>query len=126
MHPTTIIEIIQLMINLFGLGLSLHHFIGTLAIHRYVQIAGIGNGRRVIAAGHVRSESLRLGMQAMLMITALISFVLLPAPSEAMPSILTQWILWRKFTIGLLSILLIAQTLGDASDRKILDEIESR
>lgn len=123
-HPTTVLEMIQLVINGGGFALSLRHFVGTLHTYRYVQLAGIGNGRRIIAAGHVRSEALRLGAQGVLLLVAMIALLALPAPPAGiMPEKFLDWLLWRKFGIAIVSLLMICQTLGDASDRKILDVI---
>lgn len=122
MDPTTFLETIQTIINVLGLALSTYAFLDTIRTYREVQRRGIGNGRRIIAQSHVRAEGIRMLAQLVLVMTAMVSLYM-PAPPAFMPYEVLQALVWRKMLVTFVSVLLIAQTMGDIWDRRMLYEI---
>jgi hypothetical protein len=91
-------------------------------IYRLVARLGIQNGRRIIASAHVRSEAFRLGAQMVVVLTGGVALTL-PAPEPFMELALIEMIWARKLGLAFVALLMLASSIGDAVDRRLLDEV---
>lgn len=121
-HFTTVLEIVQVVFGLIGVGLSSVALSRSIHTYRLITRLRIKNGRRIIAAAHVRGEALRLGAQMLIVMIGAIS-ISLPPPELYMEYNLLVLIWAWKVGIVFLALLMLASTVGDAVDRRLLDEV---
>jgi hypothetical protein len=123
MDRFTAIELAQLIVTSLGLLASIISMRDAMALHRWMVLKQIGNGRRLVSTGHLVGEALRGGWQAILLCAAVISLVELPSPPAEMPEVLLDWLVIRKFTFLVGSIFCATLTLWDLYIRKALGHL---
>lgn len=124
MDRFTAIELGQVMVTSIGLIASAISMRDALALHQWMVIHKIGNGRRLVSTQHLVAEALRGSWQAVLLFAALVSFLELPTPPPNMPEAVLDWLMVRKFTFLLGSVFCLTLTLWDLYVRRALGHLK--
>ena len=120
MDRFTAIEIAQLVVTSVGLVASVVAMRDALALHEWMVVRRIGNGRRLVSTQHLVAEALRGSWQLVLLVAALISLLELPTPPPEMPERFLDWLMVRKFTFLAGSVFCLTLTLWDLYIRRAL------